>query len=705
MERIPGLLTEGNEYKYDLRWLVEKLLSFESDLKLAIDLQTIVYADPIQWDITSQYTRNTVVLDGYKAYLSKQPVPRGIALTNTDYWQAIFDLTPALRDLIPTEIMPWFTAKNWGNATIAPEAIDNFGWFWLNNQLCRAKVSPLIKGTTLTEGVSYEAFPDIENALNSTVYITPDGVTHFSGNVWDIPAMTGGVPFVRQFPTFDAMKASDAKIGDVSYILGYNQAYDGGAGFWKLLEEGTENGLDIVSRGDGTFFHRVGGEKTIYPIQFGIQPGQNLDELLKKYNHNIEIDLQGGQYVLHSKIELLSNFTLRNGTVQCVIDKDCHDTYFSTEEGAGIKNTTFIDCNIIGVATDTAKITDRPYLLYLKGENNVIRNCHVEVQNVPNYPVGGSALWIRHGKTIMENSDFIAASAGNEGGAFWARAYETFDSLDFVAINCTFLNNTQDEAIAVWGSGTMSGQFINCHFGTERSKYAYTFRTFNKPIDVYFSNCDFAGSSDSSVFNSQDAETSGGNVTLTFDSCKFNYKVAKSAAPFFDMRGVNAAGKAKVAVNDCNIVYNNHLITSSPGVTLKNSVIDVSSAIYDFSGGMFSNVTAYGCTIIGGLCYLGGKVQVFENCNISTKDSAVSGIDSFLSMVGCTINNIIRLHNNGSAKLNIRGCTGTGALGTDGTKFTSGNVMYNTLTLNTNGGNWFSGTPANVAYNNPGVVG
>ena len=704
MENIPGLLTEGNEYKYDLRWLVKKLLSFETDLKTAIDLQTIVYADPIQWDITTQYMRNTVVLDGYIAYLSKQPIPRGIAITNTDYWQSIFDLTPALRDLIPDQVMPWFTAKNWGNATTAPETIDDFGWFWLNKQLCRAKVSPLAKGAALTEGVSYEVFPDIEHAFDSTVYVTPDGVAHFSGDVWGIPAMTGGVPFVRQYPTFDAMLASDAKIGDVCYILGYNQAYDGGDGFWKLLEEGTENGLDIVSRGDGTFFHRVNEEKTIYPIQFGIQPGQNLDALLKKYNRNTEIDLQGNQYSLHSKIELLSNFTMRNGTVKCVIDKDCHDTYFSTEEGLGIKNTTFIDCSIIGVATDTAKITDRPYLLYLKGENNVIRNCRVEVQNVPNYPVGGTALWIRHGKTMLENSEFIAGSAGDEGGAFWARAYETFDSLDFVALNCTFRNNTKDEAIAVWGSGTMSGQFVNCHFGTERSTYAYTFRTFNKPLDVSFSNCNFAGKSDSSVFNSNDTETSGGTVTLTFDSCNFDYTVNKAAAPFFDMRGVNAVGKARVTVDDCKIVYNNHLITSSPGVTLKNSVIDVSSAVYDFSGGMFSYVAAYGCMIIGGLCYLGGNEQTFINCDISTKDSAVSGISTILAMVDCTLNNIIRLHNNGNAKLDIRGCTGSGAIGTDGSKFVSGNIMYNTLTMNTNGGNWFSGTPANVAYNNPGIV-
>lgn len=55
-----------------------------------IETSSISYADPIQWDITKQYPRNTVVVtvngDGY---LSTQPVPIGIDIDNEDYWTKI----------------------------------------------------------------------------------------------------------------------------------------------------------------------------------------------------------------------------------------------------------------------------------------------------------------------------------------------------------------------------------------------------------------------------------------------------------------------------------------------------------------------------------------------------------------------------------------------------------------------------------------
>lgn len=87
-----GLL-DGHYYMYDLTWLVKKITSFEAELNTAIDLKTIHYADPIQWNITTQYAPNTVVVDPKTgtAYMSKVPVPAGILLTNTDYWVAIFN--------------------------------------------------------------------------------------------------------------------------------------------------------------------------------------------------------------------------------------------------------------------------------------------------------------------------------------------------------------------------------------------------------------------------------------------------------------------------------------------------------------------------------------------------------------------------------------------------------------------------------------
>lgn len=86
-------LIKGEMYQYNLGWLIEELLSFKQDLATAIDLKTIKYADPIQWDITTQYPANTVVVDPKSgtAYMSKVPVPAGVELNNTNYWVIVFN--------------------------------------------------------------------------------------------------------------------------------------------------------------------------------------------------------------------------------------------------------------------------------------------------------------------------------------------------------------------------------------------------------------------------------------------------------------------------------------------------------------------------------------------------------------------------------------------------------------------------------------
>ncbi len=86
-------LIKGEMYQYNLGWLIKELMSFKQDLATAIDLKTIKYADPIQWDITTQYPANTVVVDPKSgtAYMSKVPVPTGVELTNTNYWVIVFN--------------------------------------------------------------------------------------------------------------------------------------------------------------------------------------------------------------------------------------------------------------------------------------------------------------------------------------------------------------------------------------------------------------------------------------------------------------------------------------------------------------------------------------------------------------------------------------------------------------------------------------
>ena len=76
----------------NLDWILQRMREVEAELQRYLDNAVITFADPITWDITEQYTALTVVVDSDgTAYLSKQPVPTGIAISNTDYWLPIFN--------------------------------------------------------------------------------------------------------------------------------------------------------------------------------------------------------------------------------------------------------------------------------------------------------------------------------------------------------------------------------------------------------------------------------------------------------------------------------------------------------------------------------------------------------------------------------------------------------------------------------------
>ena len=83
-----------NFHDLNLDWIIKALTDIDRRLANFVSLNTIKYADPIKWDITSQYAQNTLVLDPQDgtAYLSVQPVPQGVQITNTDYWTPVFTL-------------------------------------------------------------------------------------------------------------------------------------------------------------------------------------------------------------------------------------------------------------------------------------------------------------------------------------------------------------------------------------------------------------------------------------------------------------------------------------------------------------------------------------------------------------------------------------------------------------------------------------
>lgn len=125
-----------------------------------IETSSISYADPIQWDITKQYPRNTVVVtvngDGY---LSTQPVPIGIDIDNEDYWTKIGNFSE-LWGRVKLAITP--IDEKLKTTASAARAVNDL--VWLNNDLY-VITKAMDAGTRYIEGTNCKK-TDIGEQLN-----------------------------------------------------------------------------------------------------------------------------------------------------------------------------------------------------------------------------------------------------------------------------------------------------------------------------------------------------------------------------------------------------------------------------------------------------------------------------------------------------------------------------------------------------------
>ena len=78
----------------NLDYLLKAIKDIQTQVEYFVSLNAIKYANPIQWDITRQYEKNTIVIDPQTgtAYISVAPVPIGAQLTRPEYWTVVFDL-------------------------------------------------------------------------------------------------------------------------------------------------------------------------------------------------------------------------------------------------------------------------------------------------------------------------------------------------------------------------------------------------------------------------------------------------------------------------------------------------------------------------------------------------------------------------------------------------------------------------------------
>ena len=122
-----------NFHDLNLDWIIEVLNEFNTKLTNFVSLATIKYADPIQWDITSQYEANTVVVDSHgNAYLSVQPVPSGVSLDRPEFWTKIGNF-----DELWANVKKAITPNDEGHSPTATAARAVNDLVWVNGELVR----------------------------------------------------------------------------------------------------------------------------------------------------------------------------------------------------------------------------------------------------------------------------------------------------------------------------------------------------------------------------------------------------------------------------------------------------------------------------------------------------------------------------------------------------------------------------------------
>jgi hypothetical protein len=156
-----------NFHDLNLDWIMDELNEFNTKLTNFVSLATIKYANPIQWDITSQYEANTVVVDSKgNAYLSVKPVPSGVSLDRTDFWTKIGNF-----DELWADVKKAITPNDEGHSptATADRAVNDL--VWVNGALVRVTRAMIagdayVPGSNCVSSSTNEVLHYLINAFN-----------------------------------------------------------------------------------------------------------------------------------------------------------------------------------------------------------------------------------------------------------------------------------------------------------------------------------------------------------------------------------------------------------------------------------------------------------------------------------------------------------------------------------------------------------
>ena len=156
-------------YEGDLGYILKKVIELSESYDKFFKYNTIHFADPITWNITTQYAPFTIVFDEdhEASYISKRPVPAGITLDNTDFWSFVGPLIVDSYARTAIERILHFITNSYESGVVAA-SVHLVGDYIIAGGALYVVTSPINIGDHITMGIN--VIPTtIENIIHNIV--------------------------------------------------------------------------------------------------------------------------------------------------------------------------------------------------------------------------------------------------------------------------------------------------------------------------------------------------------------------------------------------------------------------------------------------------------------------------------------------------------------------------------------------------------
>ena len=574
-------------HELNLDWLISDVRTLAETLQNFISLNTIKYADPIQWNITTQYESNTIVIDPSTgvAYISVKPVPQGVSLANTDYWTPVFDLSRfisaagenlttnveeigAVYNTMPLNIGDWVV---WNG--VLYEVISDMptGTMYLvDTNIKKITVEEFIHSFITTASENLTANVEETGVVNNTMPLNSGDWVVWNDVLYevisDMPVGTSYIidtnikrltveDFIHSYvrdqvdkifiDTTTDMISTDLSAGDVCVTLGYNTINDNGGAIFKISDTpGTDDLTVTLNNGLYAIYQHMPYHNT---AMFGFVNDVTVDQTNKmndvlKWLSDCTFD--GLDY------EILANGTLLPSGDNLVFT-NLHLTY-NTDLHYYL---TFIDKNNISVTNSVIKKADNSFTDYnrhLRFEN--CAQCSVTNSKFINYGTAIHALTCENFMCDNIELEEVCPSTDAQFG------YGIDTSAAHNIIKNVYAHNTDDTR----GRHVVYFNYNTVYDGIVENVHVENWKTMtvnincpvneeNHDLHITIKNCEFKNAMNATTGSSGTglgAVINIGNLTtnaiIIIDDCVFtNCRFAAVA---------NSSTDAKVFIHDC--IYN-----------------------------------------------------------------------------------------------------------------------------------------------------